>query len=898
MRSLLYRLLLLLILLPLFNGHSLLRIHQQEVAPPLPAGGIRTSGGYSVESLVKDIFAKGACDNISNIRAIGNPDGMGYFENGKSSIGMERGIVIATGSIKQAEGPNQAGDKSGNLNDISGDPDLAKLSTHRILDAVGIEFDFTPLDSFVRFRYVFASEEYCEFVGSVYNDVFGFFVSGPGIEGSFSRNSKNVALIPGTNSYVAINSVNHSQNSDYFIRNELEKDSRQCGIAPIDSPYKELIEYDGFTKILTATLQLIPCETYHIRFVVSDVADRHYDSAVFLEAESFNIGGTVVVNAKGNNQSTAMEGCQEAAFVFERGEQEFLDKPLSVRFKIANESTATEGIDFETLPRTVTIPAGQKSVRLPVKVFNDGIAEIPEKLAIELDIPCACYSGMATLQITDAPKLEVTLPEAFVCRNTTTTLQAQINGGMTPYIYKWSNGATTSSIQVTSGLIGNYAVTVTDQCGNVATDAASVTPIEPPAAQLSGEAQICDGDTAMLPLTLVGTPPWRLTYTINGVTQPSIEIAHLGSDPNSFRLAATKGGRYELVKVEDAGCAGTASGTANVEVTEVEIDARIQNVRCAEGNDGNIIVQNAFGNAPFRYQWSHNLGQQPHIENLKADSYFLTVTDQIGCDAVFEMKVTEPDPLTPVVFNCTDLTDASFQFTAKGGTPPYFYSIDGASFSDANLFKTLIPGNTYTLLIRDAENCELQQSLTMPPVYDKMVELPALLELSIGELYEFNPKLYVAENLLTKIEWKSTDSLSCTDCLQPQIEALTPGAYTLQITDVFGCVGEATVQVTLSDKVDVYIPSAFSPNGDHFNDFFTVYANENQVKRVLSLLVFDRWGNQIFATKDFAPNDERAGWDGYVNGDLPNAGVFVYVATFQLRDGSEKIEKGQILLIR
>lgn len=895
MRYLPYRLLLLLMLIVLFNRSTLPHRTPPALAQAFPGGGgIQTSGGYSAESLVKDVFAKGACDNISNIRRLGNSDGIGYFENGKTSIGMERGIVIATGSIKQAEGPNQAGDRSGNLNDMTGDPDLAKLSTHRILDAVGIEFDFVPLDSFVRFRYVFASEEYCEFVGSVYNDVFGFFVSGPGIEGSFSRNSKNVALIPGSNSYVAINSVNHNQHSEYFIRNELEKDARQCGIEPINSPYKDLIEYDGFTKILTATLKLIPCETYHIRFMVSDVADRHYDSAVFLEAESFNIGGTVVIGAKGNNQSNAVEGCQEAAFVFERGELENLDKPLSVRIKIANESTATEGVDFEPIPRTITIPAGQKSIRLPVKVFNDGIAESPEKLAIELDIPCACYTGAATLQLTDAPKVAVVLPDAFVCRSTTTTLQPLVSGGSAPYIYRWSNGATTSSINITAGSIGNYAITVMDQCGSIASDSASVTPIEPPSAVLSGETTICTGDTAMLPVTLVGTPPWRLTYTINGVPQPSVE----NITTTNYSLPATKQGTYEITKIEDAGCAGTATGVAKVGVISVDMDAKVQNVRCAEGVDGAIRVENVLGNAPFRYQWSNNLGQQPDVADLKAGSYFVTIIDQLGCDAVFEWTITQPAPLAPVNFNCNDLTDAGFQFTAKGGTPPYRYSTDGATFADAAIFKTLEPGKTYALTIRDAEGCELQQSLTMPPVYDKMVELPATLELSIGELYEFKPKLNLAESLIAKIKWESESTLSCNNCLNPQIEALIPGTYKLEITDVFGCTGEAKVQVTLSHDVDVYIPTAFSPNGDRFNDFFTVYANENQVKMVRSLLIFDRWGNQLFNASDFLPNDERSGWDGYVKGELANAGVFIYVATLQLRDGTDKIEKGQILLIR
>lgn len=894
MRYYLYRLLLLIVVIPLFYQSTPPAVSPEVAEHLLPAGGIQTSGGYSVESLVKDVFAKGACDNITNIRAIGSPAGIGFFENGTSTVGMDQGIIIATGPIKHAEGPNEVGDKSGNFSLPNGDPDLAQLSTHQILDAQGIEFDFTPLDSFVQFRYVFASEEYCEFVGSVYNDVFGFFVSGPGIEGPFSRNSKNVALIPGSNAYVAINSVNHTQNSNYFIRNELEKDARQCGIEPLNSPYSQLIEYDGFTKILTATLKVIPCETYHIRFVVSDVADRHYDSAVFLEAGSFNIGGTVAVKAVGNEQSIATEGCAPAAFVFERGERENVDKPLSVQVKISNNSTAIEGVDFEAFPKTITIPAGEKTFRLPVKIINDDITENPEKLAIELDIPCACYSSSAVLEITDAPLLLVNLPETYVCQNSFTTLYPRISGGVPPYAYRWSNGATSSNINVTASSIRHYQVTVTDQCGNLAVDSARVMPIEPPAATLSGSEEICAGDTALLPVKLVGTPPWRLTYTLNGILQTPIDSIQTAD----FFLPATQQGIYTIAKVEDAGCAGAAVGNAQVNVVNIQMQSQVNQVSCAAGTNGSILVQPSNGKAPYHFQWAHSNENVAQLRNLSADTYFVTITDDKGCASVFEIPISEPPPIKPLIFNCIDLKNPDFQLSAAGGTPPYRYSTDGVNFADNTIFKTLEPGKTYQLLIQDAAYCEFEQSLIIPPVYDRMVELPAKLELNLGEIYEFQPILNLPEHLIAKAEWRNGAHLSCTDCLNPKVEALLEDTYTLKITDIFGCTDEATVQVSIDLEVDVYIPTAFSPNGDHINDFFTVYANTNQVKSIRSLLVFDRWGNQIFAKNDFAPNDERSGWDGYVQGAPPNTGVFVYSAVLELRDGSEMIKKGHILIIK
>jgi len=183
---------------------------------PPPDKTIKTEVGLSPEDLVRNVFAGGVCDNITNIVGLGHPDGLGYFENGKASIGLDRGIILSSGPIVYAANSNTTGDKSGDFGDKTDDLDLGALASASIRDRVGLEFDFVPLDSFVTFRYVFASEEYCEFVGSKYNDVFGFFVSGAGIEGGFTGNAENVALIPGTQDLVSINNVNHKKRTQSY----------------------------------------------------------------------------------------------------------------------------------------------------------------------------------------------------------------------------------------------------------------------------------------------------------------------------------------------------------------------------------------------------------------------------------------------------------------------------------------------------------------------------------------------------------------------------------------------------------------------------------------------------------------------------------------------------------
>ncbi len=136
---------------------------------------------------------------------------------GNTNIGLSSGILMGTGKIVDPifGGVNEHSSMSydGYLSpQLSGDADLLTLSGNQpgaaSIDACVLEFDFVPLGDTVKFRYVFGSEEYPDFVCSSFNDVFGFFISGPGISGPYSNNAINIALIPGTTMPVAINTVN------------------------------------------------------------------------------------------------------------------------------------------------------------------------------------------------------------------------------------------------------------------------------------------------------------------------------------------------------------------------------------------------------------------------------------------------------------------------------------------------------------------------------------------------------------------------------------------------------------------------------------------------------------------------------------------------------------------
>lgn len=209
-------------------------------------------------------------------------DQMAKFSNGIAALSSEQGLILSTGNVFRAIGPNDIG--SANMvtaTPTSGDPDLAMITGAQVSNIGCVEFDFIPNGDTVLFEYVFASEEYPEFVNSIFNDTFGLFLSGPGISGTFTNNAINIAIIPGTSQAVSINNLNNGNlnngpctNCQYYISNG-------TGLTPL---INSEMQYDGRSSIFTASGTVIPGSTYHLKFVIANIGayDNLYDSAMFL----------------------------------------------------------------------------------------------------------------------------------------------------------------------------------------------------------------------------------------------------------------------------------------------------------------------------------------------------------------------------------------------------------------------------------------------------------------------------------------------------------------------------------------------------------------------------------------------------------------------------------------
>ena len=254
---------------------------------------------FTAEELINNFFSSGVLVEISNITFNGvaatdtvSPQ-LAYFNSGNSAgFNIDEGIVMTTGyALRAFDADTVPGFFF--LDQNVNDPDMLSISNQGMLnDCAFIEFDVVINADAVAFNYVFASNEYPSFTCSVFNDAFGLFISGPGIDGPYSNGAKNIATIPDSEIPVAINTINSGMSS--FPGNEINCENANPNWQE-DSNYfvdnedgdSSEVAFPGYTLNLEAYQDIIYGEQYHFKFGICDVSDGAWDSGVFLEAGSF-----------------------------------------------------------------------------------------------------------------------------------------------------------------------------------------------------------------------------------------------------------------------------------------------------------------------------------------------------------------------------------------------------------------------------------------------------------------------------------------------------------------------------------------------------------------------------------------------------------------------------------
>ncbi|MEM7103504.1 MAG: choice-of-anchor L domain-containing protein [Bacteroidota bacterium] len=367
---------------------------------------------------IMETYFEGFGADVTSITYIGDSVAVALFDGAMSNIGLDQGIILTTGHVNDASGPNLNGNKSF-ANSGGSDNDLENLINpyDNTQDACVFEIDFIPFGDQLKFDFVFGSEEYDEFV-CLFNDVFGFFITGPGFP-----TPTNIALVPGTSDPISVNTINNGGNGcpptnvQYYINN--------IG--------GTTVEYDAFTTVLNAEATVVPCMPYTIKLAIADVNDEVWDSAVFLKAYSFNSNVAEVSEVNFASDNTIKEGCSDSGFELKLFEPAQSD----VTIPITLQGDAQNSIDLLQVPNSVTIPMGQDSIFVPLIPIEDGVIESPENLSVMFTL-AACFTDTLELMILDNSEVNPQISDQTILPGDTVAVDIT-NSILTPSQVSYQN---------------------------------------------------------------------------------------------------------------------------------------------------------------------------------------------------------------------------------------------------------------------------------------------------------------------------------------------------------------------------------------------------------------------------------------------------------------------------
>ena len=586
---------------------------------------------------------------FSNVTFSGDFDQIGLFNSTTSNLPFPTGVIMGTGGISNAIGPNDSGSSSvtgGNFGATDADLNALDGLTHN--DAAILEFDFIATGTSISFDYVFASDEYPEYTGAGncgnVSDVFGFFLSGPGIAGPFSNASDNIALIPGTTQFVSINNLNagcdglalpggaNCNYCQFYINNG-------NGLTAPFNTDPNYIQYDGLTVVLTAIYENLECgQTYHIKLAIADVSDTAFDSAVFLKEGSFNVGGSIIESVAVTNPGVSPipgfpansilegDGCYNGQFVISPPPCLLENDTIQLIFS----GTATLNEDYNTNGVTEIILFPGISDTLFVNGIIDNLVEGTQTVTFgnitagyeTIEIGFIYFNATTQLQDTATAFLNIVdyVPTELapvtdilnLCPNAVMPVNAVplISNGVPSYTFNWqdASGATigTNPTQLFSvGSAGNYELTITDFCGN--SDSSLFLITEPPAIVFAGPQDLCTGIDSEVLVSgglepYVFAPSTPTAFVVNAIT-------------NS--VFGTSGGTYDMTVTDACNQSGVVPFILTVCDTE---EPNILLVNADEYNNESFIIKGleSFPNSQVRIfnRWGTMIYESLNYSNL------------------------------------------------------------------------------------------------------------------------------------------------------------------------------------------------------------------------------------------------------------------------------------------
>ena len=759
--------------------------------------------------------------SATNISYTGCNEQVVSYTNGTSvGLGIDAGLVLSTDMATNIA--DNAGFLSGGCN-VSGEPDLLSIansvppligqsfSVGSVNDVSILEFDFIPTGDTLRFNYIFGSDEYMEWVNSSYNDIFAFFLSGPGITGPYSSpagfpgGAVNIAQVPGSNPPlpITISSVNNTMNSSYYI----------------DNPSNVGVYIDGYTVVLEAMHPVTCGETYHIKLAIADGSDGALESIVILEAGSFSSNAVVDVdltmNAGGTSGNTLYENCGEATLTFTR--PPISDLSVQDMAIITWTGTATNGVDYTQMPDTIFFPSGVSQVSFVIDAFVDGITEGTESVHMDILNLAACNgSGMIStfdFDIADQPQpIAITGYTSDICLGMTATLDPVVTGGYGNYQYSWSTGSSAESIDVSPLSSTTYYLTISDTCGWPGASAnfpVNITVYPPFTVSIdNGDIQLDCGGYADVYATVSGgnnSSYSYIWYDENG--------NNLWGWDNYLYYGSWNGPGLINVQVTD-GCGMVTQDTVTVTMNAPQLFVTVPdtvNAPCLTSFTIQALVSG--GQQGYSYAWYTN---GLYEWNIWTDTYtnpgmisegLVTVQVNDACgqsvsnDIVITVQappliVTLPDTLTG---NCVSSFTLTPDLTGGGGGYTYAWANNGTAVgAGQNLTFTPVNSTEISIIILDGCGSMAMDTtevvITNPPV---IVDLGPDITTTCTTTNTLSPTLSGGSGGYSYAWYASNAMIANTTTYN----ALTPinATYSVSVTDV--------CNETDSDTINIIIPN-------------------------------------------------------------------------------------------
>ena len=459
-----------------------------------------------------------------------------------------------------------------------------------------------------------------------------------------------------------------------------------------------------------------------------------------------------------------------------------------------------------------------------------------------------------------------------------------VGGGVPGYSYHWNPTGSGSGLgqDLTGASDGNYTVTVTD--ANTCTMTSSYTLIQPSVLSVTFDVvdMTCDSTNGSITLhPSGGTPNYTYLWDASAGNAATPSVSHLTNND------------YSVTITDSHACTLDTTITVNRVIPPNITLTNLIHETCSDTNAVITISVND-GTPDFHYVWSNNsTNDSPTISNISQGTYIVTITDNDGCVDTAVFVVTNHEAPVPAIASVSpahcDQFDGVACIVVTGGTGVYTYDWGVYPPRTSNCESNL-NGNTYTVMVSDSI-CNVPIDVIVP-------NLPG--PTAIGSAYPTaigvdRANIHFTDNSVGATNWYwDFGTGNYLETQNPVYKYEVPGNYNvvLTVTDEYGCTDTDTIPIVIFEGIEVWIPNAFSPNGDGLNDEFGPICNAFSLNGY-EMIIYDRWGKQCFYSNDYFNR-----WNGFVDGSrvLVNT-VFVYRITIYDLLGKDYIYTGRVSLI-